>query len=95
MIVWKLFNQMVEYIFGYKDFNIFKNKMKKLFINEDETLIFGEWCKLEKQIKNFKEGANLEKVKNKIKFHICFKVLKIDENIELNNLIEKYNRSSI
>jgi len=30
--------------------------MKELSIKEDETTIFGEWCDLERQIKNFKEA---------------------------------------
>ena len=89
----KLFEELIYNIFGYKDFNSLKNKMKELSINEDETTIFGEWCELERQIKNFKEGATEEKVKKKIKFPIFFNVFEdfLDKNIDINDLIEKYN----
>ena len=91
----KLFEELIYNIFGYKDFNSLKKKMKELSIKEDETTIFGEWCDLERQIKNFKEGANLEKVKNKINYPICFNVFEdfVNEDMSINDLIEKYNSS--
>ena len=68
---------------------------KKLFfsISEDEVIIFDEWCELERQIKNFKEGAILEKIKNKKNFLFVLIFLEnfFNEDIGLNDLIEKYN----
>ena len=68
---------------------------KKLFfsISEDEVIIFDEWCELERQIKNFKEGAILEKINNKknFLFVLIFWENFFNEDIGLNDLIEKYN----
>ena len=91
----KLFEDLIFNLFGYKDFEVILRKYKELNINEDEETIFGEWCELERQIKDFKERANLEKVKNNGKFPIRFSIFKeiLDKNIY--DIVNEYNKKCI
>lgn len=93
----KIFNEIIYKVFGYKDFNSLYEKFKYLDINEEEGVIFGDWCDLERQIKLYKEGSSLDKVNNKIKFPICCNVFEdfFDDEIDLNDLINKYNRTVV
>lgn len=41
-------------------------------INENNEVIFEGWCELERLIKDYKEGANLEKIEKNLKLINCF-----------------------
>lgn len=90
----KIFENLIFNIFGYNSFNSLQQKIKELHIDEDEGVIFDSWCELERQIKNFKEGTNIEKVKKSEYFPIHFTLFqdffeKEDKDIE--DLIKIYN----
>ena len=90
----KIFEDLVFNIFGYSSFNHLQKKMKELNINEDEEVIFDSWCELERQIKDFKEGVNTDKVKRCENFPINFSIFQdFYENDErsIDDLIQKYN----
>lgn len=59
-------------IFGYKDYNSLCEKNIDLMINENNEVIFEGWCELERLIKDYKEGANLEKIEKNLKLINCF-----------------------
>lgn len=91
----QIFEDVIFKIFGYKDFINLLEKFKK--INEEENeeeVIFDSWCELERQVRNFKEGTNLEKIKKNEKFPINFSIFQdIYENgdLGLGDLIRRYN----
>ena len=90
----KIFEEIIYKIFGYKDFTSLSKKIKELNINEDNEVIFEGWCELERLIKDYKEGANLEKINKKLFFTINCSLFQdfFDEDIDINNLIDKYNK---
>lgn len=91
----QLFEDLIFNLFGYKNFKSLHLKFKELKINEDEEVLFDMWCELERQIKDFKEGANLEKVANDEKFPINFSIFQdffIDDDID--DLVKKFNSNN-
>ena len=90
-----IFEEIIYSIFGYKSFEQLLEKCKYMDINEDEEVIFDAWCELERQIKDFKEGTNQDKVKNNEKFPINCSLFQDffddDLKIDINDLINKYN----
>ena len=91
----QIFRDIIFKIFGYKDFNSLREKKKEMKINEEEDVIFGEWCEIERLIKDYKEGANLEKINKNTSFPIKFSFFQdfFDENQDINDLIKKYNNT--
>ena len=92
----KIFNELIYDLFGYRNFNEAKKKFKEKNIPEDEGVFFDDWCELERQIKDFKEGANLEKINNYEKFPIRCSLFQdlFDEDESINDLVNKYNRNN-
>ena len=60
-----LFEDIVYKIFDCADFNTYYKKYKQSNENgDDEKTLFNEWLELEREIKDFKEGTNKEKIEN-------------------------------
>ena len=93
----KLFFEDIVYkIFDCADFNDYYKKYKQSNENgDDEKTLYNEWLELEREIKDFKEGANKEKIENDevypIKFSIFQDIYKDDTLI--NTLVNKYNNN--
>ena len=67
----EIFDNIIYKLFGYKGFPSIQEKYKELDLEEkDECVLFESWCQLESDIKDFKEGVNLEKIKEKGKYPI-------------------------
>lgn len=92
----KIFEEIIDSIFGYKNFEQLLEK-SKFNLNEEKEVLFDAWCELERQIKDFKEGTNKDKVMNNEKFPINCSLFQDffedDINIDINDLINKYNLS--
>ena len=87
-----LFSEIIKEIFGVKDFNEYKEEYMRLNENEeDESSLFIDWIELERKLKNFKEQATLEKIKNDDKFPIQLDLFKEIKDTDIENLINKYN----
>ena len=91
----KIFEDIIYSIFGFKNFEQLLDKFQKLNMNEDKEVIFDSWCELERQIKDFKEGTNMEKVNSKEKFPVNCSLFQDffdeDYNIDITDLVNKYN----
>ena len=88
----QIFEDLIFNLFGYKDFNSLHQKFIEMEINEEEEVLFDMWCELERQIRDFKEGANVQKILHDEKFPINFSIFQDffkDEEIE--DLISKFN----
>ena len=91
----KIFENFIYNIFGYSTFNQLKKKIKELNISEDEEIVFDSWCELERQIKDFKEGINQEKVNKNENFPLNFSIFQDfyeNDNRGIDELIAKYNK---
>ena len=93
-----IFENIIYSLFGCKNFRDFLSKYK-IKDNEkvDEGILFNDWCELEREIKDFKEGTNNININNNEKFPINFSLFQdiFDENIDLNDLVDKYNQNII
>ena len=91
----KIFNYLIFNLFGYKDFNELYQKLKNNNIKEDESVIFDGWCELERQIKDFKEGANFEKINKAEKFPINCSLFQdfFDDDTDITDLVNKFNNT--
>ena len=90
-----IFEDIIYSLFGCKNFTDFLSKYKiKDNENVDEGILFNDWCELEREIKDFKEGTNNIKIDNNEKFPINFSLFQdiFDENIDLNDLVDRYNQ---
>ena len=91
----RLFLEEIIYkIFGCKDFKTYSKKYKEINQNgEDEGVLFNDWAEFERKIKDFKEGADLIKMKQY--FPISCDLLKdiFNDNIDINDLVNNYNDS--
>ena len=91
----KIFEDIINSIFGYKTFEQLLDKYKTMEVNEDKEVIFDSWCELERQIKDFKEGTNIEKVNSGEKFPVNCSLFQDffddDYNIDITDLVNKYN----
>jgi len=94
-----IFKEVILKLFGCQDFNTFYLKYKKNNNNIGENEInqkaalFNDWCELERQIKDFKEGATIEKIeKNEIYPINCSLFQDIfDDDIDIDDLLKEYN----
>ena len=87
----QIFEDLIFNLFGFKDFNSLHQQYLEMEINEEEEVLFDMWCELERQIRDFKEGANVQKILNDEKFPINFSIFQDfyeDEDIE--DLISKF-----
>ena len=92
-----IFRDIISKIFGCNDFNDYYIKYKELNfefdVNEEE--LWDNWCELEREIKDFRESITIERVESKSVFMIncCLFQEILDEDNDINNLIENYNRN--
>ena len=91
-----IFENIINSLFGCKNFKEFLSKYKiKNKESEDEGILFNDWCELEREIKDFKEGTNNIKISNNEKCPINFSLFQdiFDDNIDLNDFVDKYNNN--
>ena len=88
----KIFDNIIYKLFGYKDFPTILEKYRELDLEEkDESVLFESWCHLENDIKDFKEGVNSEKIKEKDKYPIRCDVFEDFFEEDVKELVDKYN----
>ena len=93
----KIFKDVIEQLFGCQDFNSFFNKYIKKNNNgndeNDKGDLFNDWSRLEKEIKDFKEGITNDKIINQEKYPINFSLFQdiFEEDLDINVLVNKYN----
>ena len=94
-----IFKDVILKLFGCKDFNTyyFKYRKKNECDGENEYIekaeLFNDWCELERQIKDFKEGATMTKIDSNTKYTINCSLFKeiFDDDVDINNLVKEYN----
>ena len=94
-----IFKDIIFKLFGCQDFNSFYSKyIKKNKDNSgeedcDKGELFNDWNELEREIKDFKEGATNEKIEKNEKYSINFSLFQdlFDEDIEISDLVKEYN----
>ena len=91
-----IFEEIIFGLFGCKDFNTFFYKYKrnsKEEIDDDAGTLFNDWSELEREIKDFKEGATNKKVESKDKCPINCSIFQdiFEDDIEINELVNEYN----
>jgi len=88
----KIFDNIIYKLFGYKDFPTILEKYRDLDLEEkDESVLFESWCHLENDIKDFKEGVNSEKIKEKGKYPIRCDIFEDFFEEDVKELVDKYN----
>ena len=90
-----IFEEIIFGLFGCKDFDTFYSKYKR-YNNEksdDAGTLFYDWSELEREIKDFKEGANNKKVEEKDNYPINCSIFQdiFDTDTDLNDLVNEYN----
>ena len=91
-----IFENIINSLFGCKNFKEFLSKYKiKNKESEDGGILFNDWCELEREIKEFKEGTNNLKISKNEKCPINFSLFQdiFDDNIDLNDFVDKYNKN--
>ena len=93
-----IFKEIIFKLFGCQDFNSFYCKYKKKVINigdeeDDKSELFNDWHELEREIKDFKEGAKNSKIENNEKYPINLSLFQdiFDEDADINDLVKEYN----
>ena len=92
----KLFFEDIVYkIFDCADFKTYYKKYKQINEEgEDEKTLFNEWLELEREIKDFKEFTNKDKIENNEVYPIKFSIFQdIYDNTDINTLVNKYNNN--
>ena len=103
-----IFKDIIEKIFGCKDFNTYylkfgdklnSKKYEKNF-TYDETEkgeLYVDWYELERDIKDFIEGASIENIENNEMYPFNFSLFQeiFDEDIKISDLVEEYNKNVI
>ena len=91
-----IFEEIINVIFNCKNFEDYK---KKYYENnkgkedaEDEGVLFGDWIEFERQIKNFKEGINIEKKDDFCLINCSYFQDLFKNKSDIITLVEKYNR---
>ena len=95
-----IFKDIIFKLFGCLNFNGYISKYKKKNSaskedNVDEGELFYDWTELEREIKDFKEGAINEKIEKNEKYPINLSLFQdiMDNDIDINELIEEYNNN--
>ena len=95
-----IFKEIIFKLFGCQDFNTFYLKYKKQNGNNkndnednDKGELFSDWSEIEREIKDFKEGATNEKIKKKMKYTINFSLFQdiFDDDVDISDLVKEYN----
>ena len=93
-----IFKDIILKLFGCQDFNTFYLKYKKKNSNNngddnEKGELFNDWSEMEREIKDFKEGATNEKIDKNEKYAINFSLFQdiFDDDVEINDLVKEYN----
>ena len=91
-----IFQEIIFKLFGCKDFNDFYLKYKKKNGNNEETdksELYNDWTEIEREVKDFKEGATNVKINQNIKYTINFSLFQdiFDDDVDINDLVKEYN----
>jgi len=91
-----IFEEIINVVFNCKNFEDYKkiyyeNKKEKED-PEDEGVLFGDWIEFERQIKNFKEGINIEKKDDFYLINCSYFQDLFKKKSDIIALVEKYNR---
>ena len=91
-----IFKEIIFKLFGCQDFNSFYLKYKKHNENNediDKGELFNDWTEIEREVKDFKEGATNEKINHNIKYAINFSLFQdiFDDDVDINDLVNEYN----
>jgi len=90
------FKDIVFKIFDCKDYNTFYKKYKEINKDvEDEGLLFKDWNELEREVMDFKEGTNLQTVRENDYYPINFGLFQdiFNNDTDINALVDKYNQN--
>ena len=98
-----IFKDIIFKLFKCKDFDSFYRKYKQKNgddidkeVEDDEKIqLFQNWSELEREIKDFKEGATNEKIENNEKYTLNFTLFReiFDDNTDINDLVNEYNNN--
>ena len=94
-----IFKDIIFKLFGCHDFNTFYLKYKKKNISNrggdesDKSELFNDWNEIEREIKDFKEGAKNSKIENNEKYPLNLSLFQdlFDEDVDINDLVKEYN----
>ena len=92
-----IFKDIIFKLFGCQDFNTFYLKYQKRNNEDngdnDKGELFNDWSELEREIKDFKEGAKLNKIENNEKYSINLSLFQdlFDDDVDINDLVKEYN----
>ena len=91
-----IFKDVILKLFGCQDFNTFYFKYTKINGNDgknEKAELFNDWCELEREIKDFKEGATISKIEKNDKYPINCSLFQeiFDDDVDINELVEEYN----
>ena len=95
-----IYKDIILKLFGCQDFNTFYLKYKKKNGNnnngdedDNKAELFNDWSEIEREIKDFKEGATNEKIEKNEKYTINFSLFQdiFDDDIDISDLIKEYN----
>jgi hypothetical protein len=95
-----IFKEIILKLFGCQDFNTFYLKYKKHNGNNnndnednDKGELYNDWTEIEREIKDFKEGATNGKIKKKMKYTINFSLFQdiFDDDVDISDLVKEYN----
>ena len=93
-----IFKEIIQQLFGCPDFNTYYYKLKKNNANDtkfidDKGQYYSDWMEFERKIKEFKEDAKPDHIKNNEKSTIDCSIFKeiFADNIELDELVKEYN----
>ena len=94
-----IFKDIIFKLFGCQDFNSFYFKYKKQNGNNDDNEdidkgeLFNDWTELEREIKDFKEGAKNKKIENNEKYPINLSLFQdlFEGDTDIVDLVKEYN----
>ena len=95
-----IFKDVILKLFGCKDFNTFYLKFNKKHKKKegdddgmDKAALFNDWCEFEREIKDFKEGATINKIENNETFPINCSLFQdiFDDDVNINQFVKEYN----
>ena len=91
-----IFEEIINVVFNCKNFEDYKkmyyeNKKEKEDA-EDEGVLFGDWIEFERQIKDFKEGIDIDKLDEFYPINCSYFQDIFKDKPDINALAEKYNQ---
>ena len=92
-----IFEEIINEVFNCKNFEdykkmYYKNKTKKKEDADDEGVLFGDWIEFERQIKDFKEGINMNKLNEFYSINCSYFQDLFKKKSDIIALVERYNR---